>query len=74
MRESVIAMLEKSIEVKNLLQASSFELHHYEDGDYVDFHISKVNDPRQLTGILDNFDYRLFAADGEITIRIFENF
>ena len=69
-------MLEKAIEVKNLLQVSSFELHHYEDGDYVDFHTGKVNDTRKLSRILDNFDYRIyaFAADKVITIRIFENF
>ena len=67
-------MLEKAIEVKNLLQESSFELHHYEDGDYIDFHTSKVNEPRQLTSILDNYEYRMLAADGDIIIRIFENF
>lgn len=70
----MIQLIETAFDVKVFFQESSYELHHYDDGSYVDFKVKKINDTRTLCRLVQNLEFRLFEQDGYIIIRIFEDF
>lgn len=74
MRKSEITFIDICFNVKCYLCVDSYELHHYEDGDYADFKVIKINDPKTLSRIVGNNEYRILADDGCIRVRVFENF
>ena len=74
MRNSLSTFIEKCFDIKVCLAVGSYELHDYEDGDYADFIVKKINDPKTLSRIIDNHDYMILADDGFIRVRVFENF
>lgn len=74
MRSSLATFIDRCFDIKVYLAVGSYELHDYEDGDYADFKVSKINDPKTLSRIIGNLDYRILADDGFIKIRVFENY
>lgn len=61
-------------EVKDHLQAGSYELHYYEDGSYIDFHVNKIEAPKTLNSIIGDLEYRFYVIEGRITLRVFEDY
>lgn len=74
MRNSMIQLIEIAYDVKVFCAVSSYELHHYDDGSYVDIKVMKINDPRTLCRLVKNLEFRLIEEEGNIVIRIFEDF
>ncbi len=74
MRTSLSEFIETCFDVKVYLAVGSYELHDYEDGDYADFKVNKINDPKTLLQIIGNHECRILADDGFMRVRVFENF
>ena len=74
MRNSLSSFIDRCFDIKVFLAVGSYELHDYEDGDYADFKVSKIDDPKTLSRIIGNLDYRILAYGGFVKIRVFENF
>lgn len=74
MRKSLSDFIETCFDIKVYLAVGSYELHDYEDGDYADFKVNKINDPKTLSRIIGNLEYSILADDGFLRVRVFENF
>lgn len=74
MRKSEITFIDTCFNVKCYLRVDSYELHHYEDGDYADFKVTLINDPKNLLSVVGNHECRFLADDEFIRVRVFENF
>lgn len=74
MRKSLATFIEKCFDIKVYLGVDSYELHDYEDGDYADYKVNIISNPKTLSRIIGNLDYRILADDGFIRVRVFEDF
>lgn len=74
MRQSLATFIDKCFDIKVFLAVGSYELHDYEDGDYADFIVKKIADPKTLSRIVGNHDYMILADDGFLRVRVYENF
>lgn len=72
MTKQLQELIEIAFDVKVFFQLSSYELHHYEDGSYVDFHVRKVVDLPTLIKIANGLELKFFAEDGTMIVRLFE--
>lgn len=72
MTKQLQELIETAFDVKVFFQLSSYELHHYEDGSYVDFHVRKVVDLPSLIKIANGLELKFFAEDGTMIVRLFE--
>lgn len=72
MTKQLQELIEIAFDVKVFFQLSSYELHHYEDGSYVDFHVRKVVDLPTLIKIANGLELKFFADDGTMIVRLFE--
>ena len=73
MTKTLSKLIDTCYNIKVLLAVSSYELHQYEDGSYVDFKVTKVTDPRSLLITAEQHQVRLFADGDYIIIRVFES-
>lgn len=74
MRKSLSEFIDTCFKIKVFLVVGSYELNDYEDGDFADFKVKKIADPKTLSRIVGNHDYMILADDGFIIVRVFENF
>lgn len=74
MRQSLSDFIEMCFSVKVHLEVSSYELHDFRDGSYADFRTNKMQNLTKLAIITQGYDSRIYAQDGQIVIRLFENF
>lgn len=72
MTKQLQELIEIAFDVKVFFQLSSYELHHYEDGSFVDFHVRKVVDLPTLIKIANRLELKFFAEDGTMIVRLFE--
>lgn len=72
MRKTLEELIEVGFDIKNHLNVGHYDLHHYEDGSYIDLRTRKINSPRELIDIASGLDIRFFADENEITVRLFE--
>lgn len=74
MRSSMSDFLEKCVDIKTALSVSNFNLYWFEDGSYADFRVAKINNPRGIERVSGGLDYRIFAEDNYLILRVFENY
>lgn len=74
MRQSLATFIETCFDIKINLCVGSYELHDYDDGDFADFKVKKIADPKTLSRIVGNHDYMILADDGFVIVRVYENF
>lgn len=74
MSKSFQELIERALDIKVMLQVGSFELHHYEDGSFVDFHVQKVLNLPTLINLAGKLEFKFFNADGYIIMRLFEDY
>lgn len=74
MRKSLSTFIDKCFDVKVHLAVGSYEVHDYEDGDYADFKVEKIKDPKTLSRIIGNLDYQIFAEYSFVIVRVYENY
>lgn len=72
MSKSLEELIERAFDIKCHFELSSYELHHYLDGSYVDFRVKKVYDLQALIRLAGELTLKLFADDNYIIVRLFE--
>lgn len=72
MTKQLQELVETAFNVKVFFRLSSYELHHYEDGSYVDFHVLKVVDLPTLIRLANGLELKFFAEDGTMIVRLLE--
>lgn len=65
-------LIEKAYDIKVFFSLGSYELHHYEDGSYVDFYVLKVVDLPALIRLAGDLELKFFAENGRMIVRLFE--
>ncbi|MBQ3582793.1 MAG: hypothetical protein II976_07595 [Alistipes sp.] len=73
MSATLSELIEIAFDVKVFFGLGSYELHHYEDGSFVDFHVKKVRDINGLLKVSNGLELRFIAGDNFIIVRLFEN-
>lgn len=74
MSKSFQELIERAFDIKVLLEVGSYELHHYEDGSFVDFHVQKVLSLPTLIKLAGKLELKFFSADGYMIVRLFEDY
>ena len=74
MSKSFQDLIESAFNIKVLFMLSSYELHHYEDGSYVDFHVQKVVCLPALIKLAGPLELKFFSGDGFMIVRLFEDY
>lgn len=72
MKKSFQELIEKAYDIKVIFSLGSYELNHYEDGSFVDFHVQKVVDLPTLIRLAGDLELKFFAGDGHMIVRLFE--
>lgn len=72
MSKTLEELIERACDIKCHFELSSFELHHYCDGSYVDFRVTKINDLQTLIRLAGGLGLKLFADDDYVIVRLFE--
>lgn len=70
----MIDLIERSYDLKINLQIGSYELHHYDDGSFSDFHVPKINNPKEINKIIGPLTYKILQDERGIVIRVYEDF
>lgn len=74
MTNSMQELINIAFDVNVFFGLSSYVLHHYEDGSFVDFHVRKIDDPVELLRLCQGLDVRMYAEENYITVRLCERF
>lgn len=74
MRQSLVELIEVAFDVKVYFGVSSYELHQYDDGSYVEFHVQKVPDVKRLLSLVNDLDMVITYDERGIIIRLYENY
>lgn len=74
MRQSLIDLIEVAFDVKVYFGVSSYELHQYDDGSYVDFLVQKIPDVKRLLSLAMGLDVRILHDERGIIVRLSENY
>lgn len=74
MRTSLSIFIDTCFDIKCHLAVHCYEMHHYDDGAYADFKVGTSVEPAALLSILNGHSCRILAGDGDIIVRVFENF
>lgn len=74
MSQSLVELIEVAFDVKVYFGVSSYELHQYDDGSYVEFHVQKVPDVKRLLSLVNDLDMVITYEERGIIIRLYENY
>ena len=72
MTKTFAELIERSYDLKVFFQISSYELHHYEDGSFSDFHVKKVVDLPTLINLAGGLELKFFSDTSLMIVRLFE--
>lgn len=72
MKKSFVELVEVATAVQEFLQCSSFDLHHYYSGSYVEFVTLKIVDVPGLLNAAKGLDLKLFGNNTSILVRLYE--
>lgn len=72
MTKTLAELIERAYDIKIYFSLGSYELHHYEDGSFVDFHVQKVVDLPNLQRLAGDLVIKFFSGDGYMIVRVFE--
>lgn len=72
MSTTLSELIEIAFDVKVFFGLGSYELHHYEDGSFVDFHVKKITDICGLLEVSSGLELKFFAEENFIIVRLFE--
>lgn len=74
MTKSLSNLIDVAFDVKVYFEVGSYELHQYDDGSYVDFHVQKISDVKRLLSLANGLDMRILYDERGIIVRLFENY
>lgn len=72
MKKSLEELIEVASNVQELLKCSSFDLHRYNSGSYVELVTLKVTDVKGLLETANGLDLKLFGGSVSILVRLYE--
>lgn len=72
MSNSLLELIEISLDVKYHLNLSSFQMYGYDDGSYCEFKVIKIKDPKALLDITKGLETFLYADGDNIIVRLYE--
>lgn len=72
MTKTLEELIERSFDIKVFFSLYSYELHHYEDGSFSDFKVSKVVDLPTLINLAGGLTLKFFAEENQLIVRLFE--
>lgn len=72
MTKTLEELIERSFHIKSHFQLSSYELHHYEDGSFVDFHVQKVVNLPVLIKLAGGLELKFYKDTNSMIVRLFE--
>ena len=72
MTKTLSELIDRAYDIKIYFSLGSYELHHYEDGSFVDFHVQKVIDLPTLQRLVGDLELKFFSGDGYMIVRVFE--
>ena len=72
MSKTLSELIEVAFNVKVFFSLASYELHHYEDGSFVDFRVKKITDICGLLKVSKGLELKFFAEGDLIIVRLFE--
>lgn len=72
MTKSFVELIEVATEVHKFLNCTSFDLHHYDSGSYVEFITPKIVDVPGLLNAAKGLDLKLFGHNTAILVRLYE--
>lgn len=72
MTKTLTELIERAYDIKVHFSLGHYELHQYDDGSFVDFHVQKVNDLPALQRLAGDLWLKFLSGDGFIIVRLFE--
>lgn len=72
MTQTLTELIDRAYDIKVYFNLGFYELHQYEDGSYVDFHVQKVVDLPTLQRLAGDLELKFFTGDGYMIVRLFE--
>lgn len=72
MTKTLSELIERAYDIKVFFSLGSYEMHQYEDGSFVDFHVQKVVDLPTLQRLAGGLELKFFSGDGYLIVRLFE--
>ena len=72
MTKTLSELIDRAYDIKVFFSLGSYELHQYEDGSFVDFHVQKVVDLPTLQRLVGDLELKFFSGDGYMIVRLFE--
>lgn len=74
MTKSFQKLIERAFDIKVFFLVECYELHHYRDGSYVDFHVQRVVDLPTLIRLAGGLELKFFRGEGCMIVRLIEDF
>lgn len=74
MTKSLQKLIEVAFDVKVYFSVGSYEMHHYEDGSYCDFHVRQILDLKTLLRLANGLEVRIYANGDSVIVRLYEDF
>lgn len=72
MTKNLSELIEIAWDIKVFFQLGSYELHHYDDGSFIDFRVKKITDLPTLRRLSQGLTLKFFAEDSFVIVRLFE--
>lgn len=72
MTKTLTELIDRAYDIKVYFSLGSYELHQYDDGSFVDFHVHKVVDLPTLQRLAGDLELKFFSGDGYMIVRLFE--
>lgn len=72
MTKTLTELIDRAYDIKVYFSLGSYELHQYDDGSFVDFHVQKVVDLPTLQRLAGDLELKFFSGDGYMIVRLFE--
>ncbi len=74
MTQSLSDLIDVAFNVKVYFKVSSYELHQYDDGSYVEFVVQKIPDVKRLLSLTKGLDMQILNGNIGIIVRLYENY
>lgn len=72
MTKTLAELIERAYNIKVYFSLGSYELHQYDDGSFVYFHVQKVVDLPTLQRLAGDLELKFFSGDGYMIVPVFE--
>ena len=72
MTKTLAELIDRAYDIKINFGVASYELNHYEDGSFVDFHVRKIVNVPLLVKLAGGLELKMFSGENDIIVRVFE--